>query len=148
MTNDADRRGGPAGEIPDGFVPIVHHNPFGRNVGPIYHREEADGGFVRGFRVSEKHVNSGGFAHGGMLLAFADIVLGQACYRVLGGPSVTVNVNANFVAPARLGDWLEGRAEVLRRARKIVFVRGRLTVRRRVVLTADAIFHAVRQPIA
>ncbi|HQD84204.1 MAG TPA: PaaI family thioesterase [Quisquiliibacterium sp.] len=36
--------------------------------------------------------------------------------------SVTVNLNVDFVGSARIGDWLEFRPRVLKRARTLAFV--------------------------
>ncbi len=130
--------------IPDGFQAIESRSPFAAHNGPIYQREEEDGGFVRGFHVLETHLNAGRMAHGGMLVAFADGVLGQCAGRAVGTPAVTLRLTSNFVAPARPGDWVEGRAEVIRQGRSTVFVRGQLTVRHRTVLTADGIFQPIK----
>ena len=75
--------------IPDGFRLIQSRSPFAAHNGPIYQREEEGGGFVRGFHVLETHLNAGRMAHGGMLVAFADGVLGQCAGRAAGGPAVT-----------------------------------------------------------
>ncbi len=126
--------------IPDGFTPIQHSANFGRLTGPFYDGADADG-FIRAFRVDDRHANSLGMVHGGMLMTFADIVLARGVRLVVADrPFVTVRMTSDFVAPARLGDWVEGRARVTRQARGVVFVRGRLTVGSRLVLKADGLF--------
>ncbi len=131
-------------DLPEGFRALPSRSPFALHNGPIYLREEADGGFVRGFRVLEHHLNAGRIAHGGMLVSVMDMVLGQTVGRALGGPAVTLRLTTSFVAPARAGDWVEGRAEVVRRTRELVFARGKLTVRHRTLLTGDGIFQPIR----
>lgn len=58
---------------PEGYEPILSNSPFGWGNGPIFERTLKEGGWVRGFRVAEKHANVAGMCHGGMLMTFADI---------------------------------------------------------------------------
>jgi uncharacterized protein (TIGR00369 family) len=129
--------------IPDGFTAIEHSANFGRHTGPFYDGQD-EAGFVRAFRPDERHGNSLGIVHGGMLMTFADIVLARAVRAVATGrPFVTLRMTTDFVTPARQGDWIEGRAKVTRQARGVVFVRGRLTVGTRLVLKADGLFRVL-----
>jgi acyl-coenzyme A thioesterase PaaI-like protein len=123
-----------------GYTAIRHSNPFGRMTGPFFEKDE-EGGFVRAFRVDERHVNGLNVAHGGMLLTFADIVLGTAVFREIKTPAVTVRLVSDFVSPAQIGDWVEGRAVIDQRTRSLVFASGALTVGRRTVLTTSGVFH-------
>ena len=125
--------------VPDGFVPIVHSAPFGKHIGPIFERADDDG-FVRAFRAAEKHINAGGYVHGGVLATFADIVLAQAVIRALGRPAVTVRLVTEFLAPVEVGAWVEGTARLSRAGRSLAFVEGEITVGRRTVMTASATF--------
>lgn len=125
---------------PEGFTPIISSNPFGAHIGPIFEKIEGDG-FVRAIRVSDKHLNSGGVAHGGVLMTFADIVLGQAMLNATGGgPAVTVRLVSDFIAPAKDGVWVEGRAEVSRAGKTLIFVSGALTVEGKTIFTAQGTF--------
>ncbi|MBM3517854.1 MAG: PaaI family thioesterase [Alphaproteobacteria bacterium] len=124
---------------PPGFVPIVHGAPFGALIGPIYEKP-AEAGAIRGFRVAPKHTNARGWIHGGMLTTFADIVLAQVAFRSGVGRLVTVRLVTDFVANARTGDWVEGRARVTHRARTLVFISGEITAGARVLMTASGIF--------
>lgn len=128
-----------AADPPPGFAPITHSAPFGAHTGPFFDKE-TEAGLVRAFRVAEKHCNQGGMAHGGMLMTFMDVVLGVNMWRAAGRPGVTVSMATDFVAAARLGDWVEGRAEVVRQTRSLVFLRGELTTGDRTVMTATGVF--------
>ncbi len=132
-----------AAPIPDGFVPITHSAPFGAMVGPIYERLDQHG-FARAFRVEERHTNGRGVLHGGMLMTFADIVLAQAGIVAVGGPAATIRIVTEFVAPGWIGDWVEGRAEVSRRTRLLVFTRGTLVVGERLLMTASGVYRVAR----
>ncbi len=130
------------GHIPAGFAPITHSAAFGAMIGPIYERTDAEG-FVRAFRVEERHTNGRGVLHGGMLMTFADIVLAQAGFVAGAGPAATVRMAIEFVAPGRLGEWVEGRAQVSRRTRSLIFARGEISVDDRLLMTASGLFMTV-----
>jgi acyl-coenzyme A thioesterase PaaI-like protein len=55
-------------------------------------------------------------------------------------PCTTVQLNTHFIAPARIGDFVESRAEVMRATRTVVFVRGMLVVGDRTIVSADGVW--------
>ena len=127
---------------PEGFEPIVHSNPFGAHIGPIFERLD-ETGFCRGFFVAEKHQNSAGIAHGGVLMTFADVVLARAVMLEIDGMAVTVRMTCDFIAPAKAGVWVEGRGRVTRATKSLVFVEGELSVRNKTVLSAQGLFKPI-----
>jgi uncharacterized protein (TIGR00369 family) len=109
-------------------------------IGPFWYRRE-EGGFRYGFPAEARHLNLGGVVHGGMLMSFADDVLGMTVWEAAGRkPCTTVQLSTQFISPARAGEFVEGRAEVLRSTRSVVFVRGLVTVGDRTVIHADGIW--------
>ena len=109
-------------------------------IGPFLARREGDG-WRYGFVAEQRHLNKGGVVHGGMLVSFADDVLGATVFEAVGRqPVTTVQLNTQFIAPVRLGELAEMRAEVLRRTRTVVFVRGVLEVGGRAVVHADGVW--------
>ena len=129
--------------VPPGFVAVPMMSGFGRAVGPWYEKR-ANGRVIRAFRVEERHTNRLGIAHGGMLMAFADVLMGEAGRRASGKPSVTMRMTVDFVGPARLGDWVEGEGEATRTTRNLVFVRARVWRRRQTLLTTSGVFSYIR----
>lgn len=127
-------------DVPAGFVPIQSSNPFGGRNGPLYEKTEPDGTWRRGFLVEEHHCNQGRIAHGGMLMTFADILLARAVLDQVAAPFVTMRMVSDFVGPAPLGAWVEGKANVIRKAREIVFVEGQMWTRTSPVLSVNALF--------
>ena len=110
---------------------------FNELVGPIWARREADV-WVNGLLVTDKHLNFRGTLHGGMLATFADSVLGRTVVNATRPrPSATVQLDMHYVAPVRLGDFVEGRAEIIRVTSSLVFVAGRFNVGSAVVATAN-----------
>lgn len=130
-------------EAPAGFRAMNHPSPFGRHNGPFFEKGEGEG-YVRGFRVLERHCNRGGRLHGGMLTTFADMVLGSAATRATGTPNVTVRLIVDFITPARRGAWVEGQARIVRAGRSLVFVEGELRVGHRDIATASGMFKPIR----
>lgn len=116
---------------PAGFRPLrlTGTNLFIQNNGPLYGRLDGER-FVLGLRVLDRHCNPAGTCHGGMLLTFADMTL-IVCSNVqakLHRYMTTVSLNTDFIRAAPMGAWLEGRAEVLRVARSMVFSQAILVV--------------------
>ena len=124
---------------PPGFHLLDNRSPFGILVGPVFQRDDEDGNLF-GFRVQLKHHNLGGVAHGGMLATFADIVLGQFPARDFGRMTVTIRLVTDYLAPAKLGDWVVARPNVTRTTRNFVFAETTLIAGPRSLLTASAVF--------
>ena len=115
-------------------------DPFELHAGPFYTRREADGRLISAFRAEAKHMNGGGFMHGGCLMTFADYALfAIADGAIAGTSSVTASFNSEFIDAVREGEIVEGSGEVVRAGRSLVFVRGLLTAGGRPVLTFSAI---------
>lgn len=109
--------------------------------GPLYlRRDPAPTTF--GLRVEDRHCNPAMNCHGGMLAALADIALGLGGFEQAGveGFFITVTLQTDFLAPARLGAWLECRPELLRRTRTLLFMQGVFTADTRPVLRASGVF--------
>lgn len=126
--------------VPAGFTETTLIDPFERHVGPVF--EQGVKGSKRfALRVDERHVNARGVVHGGMMLTFADAALGQAVWdftdRV---PSVTMNMQAQFIDGARLGELIEVKPELVRRTRALVFVRGDFTADSRTLMTISSVW--------
>ena len=128
--------------IPVGFRKFKFSTGFIEAVGPLYGKWDG-GALLMGFRVEMRHCNPGQVAHGGMLATFADMFIPIAA-RVQSKADVgfapTVSLNLDFIAPARLGSWVEGRAEFLRAGKSLFFAQGLATADGVLCLRASAIF--------
>jgi len=123
-------------EVPAGFRVMDFGTDFIGINGPLYLRHErpADGPplVLMGFRVEKRHTNPMHNCHGGMLATFADMVLPMSIHRK--GPAEmrhqflpTVSLQLDYMAPAPLGAWVQGEAEVLRVTRSLVFAQGMIS---------------------
>jgi len=136
--------------IPEGFrVLDLPRNPFMQANGPLYGKLDGDD-FVMGFLCQEKHCNPMMVCHGGMVATLADMLLLIATnvQAKLGQFLLTVSLDVDFVGPVKVGDWLEGRAQVVRAGRSIIFTEGRMTVAGNTVARANAVLKPSGKPLA
>ncbi len=103
-------------------------DPYEDLSGPFYFKVGDDGVPVCAFRAEHKHMNGGGFMHGGCVMTFADFCLFVIARKdITGVGSVTATFNCELVGTAREGDLVECRGEVVKAGRSMVFVRGLIT---------------------
>jgi uncharacterized protein (TIGR00369 family) len=114
-------------DVPEGFGVMPMGGEYIAVNGPLYLKHQ--GMLVQmGFRVERRHTNPMGNCHGGMLASFADMVLPLTIHRK--APEVgfkflpTISLQLDYLAPAPLGAWVQGEAEVLRVTRSLVFAQG------------------------
>ena len=115
---------------PAGFTPLRLNRPgsFIELNGPLFGMR-AGKQLVMGFRVEPRHCNPANNFHGGMLLALADMLLGPGVeFELQAGRLLpTVSIAADFMAPAPLGSWVEGRAEALKMTKRLLFTQCLIT---------------------
>ncbi|MGD0189703.1 MAG: PaaI family thioesterase [Rhizomicrobium sp.] len=129
-------------DIPEGFAPFKIAMGFLESNGPLYGKWE-DERLQLGFRVEMRHCNPGRVAHGGMLATFADMLLPIASRfqsKTDMGFLPTVNLSCDYLAPAPLGSWVEGRADPITLTRNLLFAHGIATADGKPVLRANGIF--------
>ncbi|HEY1613287.1 MAG TPA: PaaI family thioesterase [Rhizomicrobium sp.] len=134
-------------DIPAGFVPLRLVMGFLDGNGPLYGKW-ADDRLLIGFRVERRHCNPASVAHGGMLATFADMLLPLAA-RFQSAADMgflpTINLSCDFLAPAPLGAWVEGRADALRTTRNLLFAQGTAAADGVPCLRANGIFKITQQ---
>jgi uncharacterized protein (TIGR00369 family) len=117
-------------EVPAGFALLPAGGAYMRVNGPLYLRHEGD--VVRlGFRVEARHANPMKVCHGGMLASFCDMLLPISIIRKSAEVGArflpTISLQLDYLAPAALGAWVEGDAQVLRVTRSMVFAQALVT---------------------
>jgi uncharacterized protein (TIGR00369 family) len=127
--------------VPEGFKQVERGGPFLRSLGPVYLKKEGDQAIV-GFRIEERHLNTRGIAHGGMLVTLADSALGIVLALSLTPPQpmVTVNLTADFADSAHLGDWVEAHVDIQKVGIRLAFANCYLRVATRRILRASGVF--------
>ena len=114
--------------IPNGFTPHFRKSPLTEPWEPIYSKT-TDKAVILGLRIAEAHTNSRGMAHGGLITALADNAMGLSCGHVAGGGTrlVTVNLSADFLGPAKIGQWLEITTDVVKTGNRLSFAQALIT---------------------
>ena len=98
-----------AAHPPPGYRETKLVDPFEIFVGPLFETGEGAGAPLS-LLVDERHVNLRGSIHGGMLMTLADMTLGAAVWDATDlAPSVTMNMQTQFLKEARVGDQVEVR---------------------------------------
>jgi uncharacterized protein (TIGR00369 family) len=133
-----------AKSVPEGFQLIERGGPFLTALGPLYVNTSGETPVI-GLRVEEKHLNTRGIAHGGMLVTLADSALGIALYRsrTPRQPMVTVHLSTDFADAARAGDWIEAHVDIQKVGARLAFANCYLVVGTRRILRASGVFALV-----
>ncbi len=114
---------------------------FNATAGPYWVRQEANGRMA-GLLSEDGHGNGHvGTVHGGVLMTFADIALGIGVVDAANTRDcVTLQLQMQFVAAAKIGSFLTCKPELVRCTSQIVFMRGLIMAGERTVASADGMW--------
>jgi acyl-coenzyme A thioesterase 13 len=129
-------------EPPADFVTYAEPSPYLDRIGPLFQRRTG-AGVQFGIRIGEHHCNRRGMAHGGLVVALADVALGKTG-EWLSQPPVTlltVSLTVDFYGSARCGEWLEAETDVTRVGHRVAFGNCYLRVGDRIVARASGVFN-------
>ena len=126
-------------DIPEGFIVNERRGPFTNHNGPFYIKKDSDR-WTHGAFILDRHCNAANIAHGGMLMSFADGVLGHTVYSKTNRAGVTIKFISEFFSAAREGEWLEGYGNVSHVSGDYVYCNTMLKVSTRNVLSVTSIF--------
>ena len=124
---------------PPGFRPVSLMNPFIDRVGVFYVRTEEDGSQALGSWIGHDQSNSQGFAHGGFLLSFADYALSHLT------SGIPLNLTANFLRPARVGQWMQARVSVRKASARLIFADAIVSCEDREVLRVSGLLRPIEK---
>ena len=128
-------------QVPAGFKPLASASPFNELVGPL-HEKRGEGAISIGLRVENKHSNSRGLCHGGVLATLADLALGYGIMARVGGRGgfVTAHLDIDYAGTASIGDWIHSEVEVQRVGSRLAFATGYLCVGENRIVRMSGIF--------
>lgn len=135
--------------IPDGYGPLPRSSNFLQMVGPLHCKPDGEA-LILGLRIEERHANSRGIAHGGLLTTLADLALGYNCARMVGPDRhlATVSITIDFAATASVGDWLTADTDVQQTGRRLGFANCYLMVGDKRIARASGIFSVIERKAA
>ncbi len=131
--------------IPQGFEPHFRQSPVTTPWEPLYSRQN-DEVVAIGFRLAEPHCNSRGSLHGGVIAALADNAMGLSyvsAHRKIygeGSGAVTVSLNVDYVAAARIGQWIAVEPRIVKAGRSMGFVEATISADDTIIARASATF--------
>ncbi len=129
-------------ETPDGFARADFTPGFLDHGGPYFLMPARGAPQTIGLRIMPHHINYQDTAHGGVISTFADVALSHAVYdaeRPRLAPS-TVTLNVNYLAAAKLGDWLEARVQIDRLGGRTGYTSGRIVCGEELIATMSGVF--------
>ncbi|WP_238366907.1 PaaI family thioesterase [Mesobacterium pallidum] len=128
---------------PAGYAQIPYGEPE-TFAGPYYERE-ADGRFQLGFRVKRRHINHGGFLHGGFIATFCDLQV-RPIKLALGlfEFSPTVSIAVDYLESGKLGDWIWMEPELVKQTGKMLFTQAIVMAEDRAIARTNAIYRIMR----
>lgn len=132
-----------ARHIPPGFAP-VQTKGFAGFAGPVLHGRDAEGEVFL-FDIAPQHLNGADRLHGGMMMTLAAIVMGEVAHASAnrtdgGGEARPLSLNCDFVSAGEAGERVEGRAQVTRATKSVLFMSGNLKVGDRILMTATGVY--------
>jgi uncharacterized protein (TIGR00369 family) len=140
------------GTPPDGFEPHFRKSAVTDPWEPLFSRRNAASVDI-GLVLCEAHCNSRGLVHGGVIAALADnamgLSFGAARQPTPGGDpaakagAVTVSLAIDYLASAKVGQWMQITPRVLKAGRSMGFVDALVTADGVVIARANATFRLV-----
>lgn len=118
----------------------IKREGFNDHIGPIRFAEVAEHDFRVALALDDRHMNSAGVCHGGVLMSVADTGMGTAAFTTAGSAVATIDFECDFLAAAKNGQLLHGVCSVARAAREFLFMEGDFYAGERRVLRASGIW--------
>lgn len=114
---------------------------FNRTVGPIRFCRAGDNQWQAALTIEDRHVNTGGVAHGGVLLTLADVAMGAASFAAGGGrPCATIELGSHFLAGTKEGQIALAVSRQTRGVRDLSFMECEIWAGGRQVMKASGIW--------
>jgi len=126
-------------DVPPGFRPINPVDGVTQAFAPLYRRDEGNH-ISLGFHVGPQHCNPRGHCHGGTWATLADLEMGMNACTMTGRGGPTVTMTLDYLGAAVVGQWVEGKARLLRQTPKMAFMDCTFTADGELALRANGIF--------
>ena len=132
-------------DIQQGFKPAEFHGVFLEQNGPFYVKK-TDACWLVGLSIEEHHANYLAIAHGGVISTLSDVALSlQPFYSEKPNPPVTTtSLTINFIAPAKIGDWLVAETQIDHMGKRTAHVSGKIFRDDVILATMSGVFNIFR----
>lgn len=114
---------------------------FNGHIGPLRIARVDETTWQATLVLDDRHINSGGVCHGGVLMSLADVAMGAASHEAAGNqPCATIDFRAHFLAAAKHGQTLIATARQQRMVSGISFMDCEIMSGGRLCLRANGIW--------
>lgn len=126
---------------PEGFMAHFKSSPVTAPWEPLFSRR-GERAVEIGLWLRDVHCNSRGFLHGGVIAALADNAMGLSCVACHPGVkgALTVSLSIDYVASAKLGQWLRIDPRVIKAGGTLAFADALVTAAGDTIARASATF--------
>ena len=125
--------------IPEGYEALNQTENHIGHIGQGFYRRNEQGNLVMAFWVRPENGNSGGVAHGGMLMSIADYCLCSVAMESRENYAATISFRAEFVAPAKVGSLVEIYSTITKETKSLAFGEGQIMSEGEVVFSFSGI---------
>ena len=130
---------------PQGWKP-VKAAAFMELIGPLLRSTKLEGKNTYGLQTNDRHNNPIGLVHGGVLTSLLDHVVALAAWNAAGRvPTVTIQMDTQFLGAAKSGDFLEARASIRHLTRSLVFIDAEVFCANGPIASASAILKILQK---
>ncbi|OYU47773.1 MAG: hypothetical protein CFE31_14980 [Rhizobiales bacterium PAR1] len=104
------------------YRPMLFPDELSDKIGPYFSRISA-GKPIIGLGIRDFHISPRGFCHGAVIAALADLQSLPSGYMagIFDRLAATLSFNIDYIASARLGDWIELKTDLLKVTRQFIF---------------------------
>jgi uncharacterized protein (TIGR00369 family) len=127
----------------EGYTIYDPVDPFENEAGPFYWSLLDDGSHHFVLRTEDRHANSHGVIHGGLMMTMADLTMAVTAKGEPDDAYVTVSFNSEFIAAGYAGDLVEARGELVKRTGSMAFIRGHIHVGETTLFICSAVMKRV-----
>ena len=119
---------------PKGYESLNQTEDHIANIGQGFYKRNEAGDLIMAFWVRPENGNSGGVAHGGMLMSIADYCLCSVAMESKENYAATISFRWEFVSPANVGGLLEIYPIIDKETKSLVFGQGKIFCDEKVIL--------------
>ena len=131
--------------IPKGYEILNQTEDHIANIGQGFYRRNEAGDLIMAFWVRPENGNSGGVAHGGMLMSIADYCLCSVAMESKENYAATISFRSEFVAPAQVGSLVEIFTTITKETRSLAFGQGYIKCEGEIVFSFSGIVKKINK---
>ena len=130
---------------PKGYESLNQTEDHIANIGQGFYKRNDAGDLIMAFWVRPENGNSGGVAHGGMLMSIADYCLCSVAMESKENYAATISFRSEFVAPAKVGSLVEIFTTITKETRSLAFGQGYIECEGEIVFSFSGIVKKIKK---